>query len=141
MMAAGEAALGAVALAWPRTAPAAAVCASYVVFAAYVVAVRRRHGPLATCGCFGTPDTPATSLHVVVNVALAVAAGITAAAPPGRSIMGDLAAQPWHGAPLLLACAVACWLVVLTLSSLAKLQAVRALLSGPGDAARPGERP
>ena len=49
-----------------------------------VVAVARwRGGPLATCGCFGRPDTPPTALHLVLDLALAVAAAAVAlGAPP-----------------------------------------------------------
>ena len=65
-----EAALGAVALMFPRPATAALVAASYLCF--FGVVAYHRGGPLATCGCFGTPDTPPTIVHVVINVGLAV---------------------------------------------------------------------
>jgi hypothetical protein len=127
-MATVEVALGVVALAWPRPGLAGAVACSYLLFGGYVVLARRRRGPLASCGCFGTPDTPATALHVVVNLGFAAAAGAVAATGLRSSMPANLAAQPWHGVPLLLAAAATGWLVFLTLSSLARLQAIRAQL-------------
>ncbi|MGH9079945.1 MAG: MauE/DoxX family redox-associated membrane protein, partial [Acidimicrobiales bacterium] len=44
------------------------VAASYALFATVVAYTRWRGGALASCGCFGTPDTPATALHVVVDL-------------------------------------------------------------------------
>ncbi len=70
-----EAALGAVALAFPRPATGALVALSYLCFFGVVgLVARRRGGPLATCGCFGRPDTPPTVLHLVLDLVLAAAA-------------------------------------------------------------------
>jgi hypothetical protein len=51
-----EAALGVVALVWPRPIVAGLVAASYLAFAAFVAYARAKGGALASCGCFGTPD-------------------------------------------------------------------------------------
>lgn len=122
-----EAALGAVALSFPRTGLAAAVAASYLLFAVFVAIARHKGGPIASCGCFGTPDTPATGLHVVVDLVLAVSAAGVAAAGIRGSIASILAAQPLHGVALLMASALGAWLTYLTVSVLASLRAARRL--------------
>ena len=132
--AAAEAGLGLVGLLVLDSAIAGALALSYGAFAAYVVVARRRGGPLATCGCFGTPDTPATRLHVVVNLGLATAAlavavavavarnaGATALTP--HVVAGVLRRQPWHGVPLVLAALACAWCLFHVLSTLPRLLA------------------
>jgi methylamine utilization protein MauE len=107
---------------------ALATAVSYGLFAVYVAIVRGRDGPLASCGCFGTPDTPATNLHVVVDAGLAAAAlavAIGAPAGAGRSMSTLLWREPWHGVPLVITAAVGAWVLVHVLSTLPRLQAVR----------------
>ena len=129
-----EAALGAVAIAVPRPATAALVALSYVCFFGVVACARRRGGPLATCGCFGRPDTPPTAVHLVVDLVLAVAAAIVAVgAPRHGTLVTQLAHQPWAGVPLLFVSAVGLWLTALALSALAALTAATA----PGRAPSP----
>ena len=124
--AAVEVVIGGVAFFLPRPIPAALVCISYLSFAAYVAYVRHRHGPLATCGCFARPDTPATWLHVLVNLVLAVAAGVVAAQSSATSTLRSvLTAQPWGGLPLLLAAAVGVWLTYQALTLLPSLATAR----------------
>jgi hypothetical protein len=137
--AAVEAVLGAVALMFPRPLSASAVALSFAVFAVFVAWARVRGGAIASCGCFGTPDTPATALHVVVNVvlclsAVGVAVGVAAgtgggpaARAPTGSIASILSHQPLHGVPLVLASAAAAWLTFLAITGLARLQAARQL--------------
>jgi hypothetical protein len=123
-----EAALGTAALAFPRPATAGLVAASYVCFLGVVADARRRGGPLATCGCFGRPDTPATALHLFIDLVLATAAATVAAgAPSGGTLVTQLAQQPWAGLPLLFVSAVGLWLTALALSALAALTAARRL--------------
>ena len=72
--------------------------ASYASFAVVVAYARARGGTLATCGCFGRPDTPATVVHVAVDLVLAgAAAAVAAGAPSGGSIATLLAHQPGPG--------------------------------------------
>ncbi|MGP0031249.1 MAG: MauE/DoxX family redox-associated membrane protein [Acidimicrobiales bacterium] len=133
LVAGGELLLGVAALAWPAPALAIAVAASYASFAVVVLILRNRGGALASCGCFGTPDTPATGLHAIINAALAAACAVIAALPPGHPITTVLARQPLSGVPLVLAVAVGTWLVVLVFTSLARLSAVRRTLAAtPG---------
>jgi hypothetical protein len=136
LLAAGELVLGTAAIIWPVPVLAAMVAVSYAGFAGFVVVIRLRHGAVSSCGCFGTPDTPATWLHAVINVFLAASCAALAANEPGGNIVTVFRSQPWHGLPLVLAALVGTWLVVLSFSSLAQLTAVRRTL-----AARPGGSP
>jgi hypothetical protein len=124
-----EAVLGLAALGVPRPLTAALVALSYAAFTVVVVYARARGGALATCGCFGRPDTPATRLHVAVNLALAgAAAAVAAGAPRSGSLASLLAHQPWAGMPLLFVSAVGLWLTFLALSALAALEGARRLV-------------
>ena len=121
-----EAALGAVAVALPRPITAALVALSYLCFFGVVAYARRRGGPLATCGCFGRPDTPPTAVHLVLDLALAGAAAAVAVGAPGDGALAtQLAHQPGAGVPLLFVSAVGLWLTALALSALAALTAAR----------------
>lgn len=111
------------------------VAASYAAFAVVVLAVRRRGGPLATCGCFGRPETPATLLHVLVDLGLSVAAaGVALAASStnqaGRvgSIRVYVTVHPVVGALVVIASAVSAWLVYLTISVFSELEGARRML-------------
>jgi hypothetical protein len=120
-----EAILGAVALLRPGPATAGLVAASYLAFALYVATVSARGGPLASCGCFGTPDTPAMPIHVVMDLLLAGSAALVAATVGPGTLTGVLAGQPWHGIPLVLLSLLCAWLLVLTLGSLARVEGAR----------------
>jgi hypothetical protein len=122
----GEAGLGLVALVAPRPLTAALVGTSYLAFAGVVAYARSKGGALASCGCFGTPDTPATYTHVVMDLLLATSALISAwTGPRAGWIMTVLARQPLRGAPLLLLTVAGTAMTYLTLSALARLRAVR----------------
>lgn len=121
-----EAGLGVAALLFPRPVTAALVAASYLVFTGVVIYVRSQGGALTSCGCFGTPDGPATLLHAAVDLIVAVAAVAVAINPPtGGTIVAVLAHQPLRGIPLLIASGVGVWLTYLTLSLRSALQAAR----------------
>lgn len=122
-----EAALGAVALVRPGPASAGLVALSYAAFSVFVAYARSRGGTIASCGCFGTPDTPATVVHAVINVVLALSAAAVAWAAASGSTASVLSRQPLHGWPLVAVSAVGAWLVALTISRLAVLQAARRL--------------
>jgi Methylamine utilisation protein MauE len=131
----GEAALGLAALAAPRPVTAAFVALSYTAFAAVVALAWWRGGPLATCGCFGRPDTPPTAVHLLLDVALAAAAvAVAVTAPASGTLPAQLAQQPWAGLPLLFVSAVALWLSLLAMSALGTLAGARRLVrtAGPG---------
>ena len=81
-----ECALGAAGILLPWPPIAAAVALSYLAFAGFVFVAYRRGGPLATCGCFGTPDTPPSIIHIVINVGLAASAVVVATASSVRPV-------------------------------------------------------
>jgi hypothetical protein len=134
LLSAVEAGLGAFALLVPRPLTAALVGASYVAFAVAVVYTRSRGGALASCGCFGTPDTPATYLHVGIDLLIGGAAlAVAAEAPTTGWLAVVLSRQPLHGLPLVALAAVGAGTTYLALSGLARLQGVRmALITSKG---------
>jgi hypothetical protein len=92
--AAVEVAVAVAAWAAPGPVPAAAVAASYLAFAGFVALALVRGWPLATCGCFGRPDTPPRSVHVVIDaVAGAAALGwLVVGRGPAGPVVGGRAA-------------------------------------------------
>jgi hypothetical protein len=54
------------------------VAASYLAFAAFVVAALRAGTMVGSCGCFGREDTPPHPVHVVLDLVLAGVAGAAA---------------------------------------------------------------
>jgi hypothetical protein len=127
-----EVGLGVTAAVLPRPVFAGLVAASYLGFAAIVFFARSRGGALASCGCFGTPDTPATALHVFVDLGLAMASLAFAIFASARAtLLSVLGPQPLHGLPLVFLTGVGTWLTYLTLSMLAALQAARMTIGSP----------
>jgi hypothetical protein len=127
LAAAAEGALGVAGLVYPHRLVASFIALSYVAFAAFVLYARARGGVLATCGCFGSRDTPPTILHAVIDAALAAGAvGLIVAAPTG-TIVAVLAKQSFDGGPLLAASVVTAGLAFAVLSPLARLTALRHL--------------
>lgn len=118
----GEALLGAVVLVGGGPASTALLAGTYAIFA--VVAERqRRRG--ARCGCFGGPSTPATALHVwldlvAAGVAGAAAAGMivgpTGAVDPAPALPATIAADPLAGALAVALLAIAANLLRLLLA-------------------------
>ncbi len=125
---AAEFVLGVTALALPRSWSAALVAISYAAFAGFVAYFRSTEGAIASCGCFGTPDTPATLVHAVVNGVLALSAAAVAWASPSGTLTTLLAHQPGGGIPLVAVSVLGSWLVYLAISPLARLQAARLLI-------------
>ncbi|MGB7050438.1 MAG: MauE/DoxX family redox-associated membrane protein [Acidimicrobiales bacterium] len=128
VLAVAEAVLGVVALIWPEPVPAALVAASYLGFTAVLLMVRARGGALASCGCFGRPDTPVTMVHTIADLCLGAAAVAVAAAGRSGSVLSLLAAQPGRGVPLVATSLLAAWLTVLVMDQLSRLVAVRRLV-------------
>lgn len=77
-----EVLLGATALSSGSRVVAGLVAASYAGFTVLVVLALRRGGVLASCGCFGKRDVPATGTHAAVTAGFAlVALGASIRAP------------------------------------------------------------
>jgi hypothetical protein len=77
-----------------------AVAVSYLAFALFVVAALRRGTMIGSCGCFGREETPPHWSHVVLNGALATAAGAMAWWETG-SVLDALAGSPTTSAVVL----------------------------------------
>ena len=125
-----EAALGLAGLVALVPGIAAGVAASYAGFGAFVLYARRRGGVLATCGCFGTLDTPPTVLHAGLDAALALGAAWVALRAPGGSTASWLGHQPWSGAPIALEAIACAWLAALCMAAAARVAQARRLLAG-----------
>jgi hypothetical protein len=121
-----EVALGTAALAWPARLLAAAVGLSYGAFAGFATLARWRGGAVATCGCFGEPDTPASVVHMVLDAAFLAAASAVAVAAPTGTTAAVLARQYADGLPLAAASVLAAWLAFLAMGPLARLAVLRA---------------
>lgn len=109
-----EVALGTAAAVTGAAVLALAVAACYLGFAAFVGNALRRAGMLQSCGCFGTPDVPATGLHVAVNV-------VAAAVAVGAAGVGDVGLVDASGADGVLVAglaAVAAYELVVLLTTL-----------------------
>lgn len=85
LLGAGEVALATVVLGVGGAVPAAALALAYAAFAAFAYRQSRRG---AGCGCFGDADAPATSLHVVLDAAGAMAAAVAAAGSAPSLVAG-----------------------------------------------------
>ncbi len=122
---AGEAAIGAVAIATGAAVPAAFVALSYAVFTGFVLVALSRHIPIGSCGCFGKVDTPPSVVHVVLNVG-AIVAATAVALGPGGGIGAVLADQELLGLPFLLLVTIATYAAYLALTILPQLRALEA---------------
>lgn len=118
-----EAALGAWALGWAQPAAMALVALSYAGFTLFLAWAMARSLPISSCGCFGEPDVPPTTVHVGVDVAAGIAAA-GAAISEAPSVAAILADQPWAGVPYALLVVLAISLTVLTLTRLPRLRAL-----------------
>jgi hypothetical protein len=125
--AASEAGLGLAGLIYPHRGLAVPVAGSYAAFALFVLYARAKGGALATCGCFGSPDTPPTVVHAVIDAVLAAGAvGVCLAAPAG-TVAGLLRTQSYDGVPLVVASGLTGVLAFAVMSPLARLVALRHL--------------
>jgi hypothetical protein len=115
----------------PARPVAVAVAASFLGFGIFVAAARLGGGALATCGCFGKPDTPPTFLHAALDAVLAAAAAAVAAAGPSGLTPHVLSHQYLHGVPLAVVSALCAWLAFLVMSTLARVQGQAAQVRGP----------
>jgi Methylamine utilisation protein MauE len=101
----GEVAVAVAAVAAPGAVTGGLVAVSYAAFATFVILALRRGWPLASCGCFGRPDTRPTAAHAGLNLGAAGVAVWWAVVAGGSA--GDLFRYaPWGGWPLLLVTAV-----------------------------------
>ena len=128
MLAAVELLVGIAGMARPSPPTAGLIAGSYLVFTIFVGVTLARGGPLASCGCFGTPDTPATRTHVIVDLVLAVSALTVALKVPAEWLPRLLAGQVWRGIPLVALSLLCAGLAYLAMTRLSELGAARRAL-------------
>jgi hypothetical protein len=104
--AAAELALGVLAIGLGGALAWSLVAASYLAFAAFVVAALRRGTMIGSCGCFGREDTPPHWSHVALNVVLAAVALALAVQGDGAPVDAVLD-RPGQGAVVSLLAVVA----------------------------------
>ena len=103
------------ALVVPGPIPSLLVGVSFLLFAGFVLLLRRMPG-VESCGCFGTSDEPPSMRHVIVN--LLIASGCIVAAVVGSSSAGSLLRADWSSGLLFFMISLtAAWLVGLLLRS------------------------
>jgi hypothetical protein len=102
--------------------PALAMALSYLGFSVFVVTAMVRGGAVSSCGCFGTPDTPPTTTHVLVTLAAAAIAAAAVVDPVGPALNG-LRHQPLAGVPFVALTACAVWFAYAALAVLPKTEA------------------
>jgi hypothetical protein len=96
--------------------------ASYLAFAAFIGFALVLDIPLASCGCFGEPDTPPTPAHLFVNLGLAAAvlvAMVQSAPSPGSVLV----TSPGAGSLAAVGVIVATGCCILVLTSMARVTA------------------
>ena len=108
----GEVAIAAAALAEPGHLTGTFVAAAYAGFAAFVGLALIKGWPLASCGCFGRPDTKPGLIHLLLDLGAAGCAVWWALRPPGDTAE-LLRGQPWGGAAMLVVSATIAWLAYL----------------------------
>lgn len=127
----GELGLAGVVLLAPSRAALALLAAAYLAFAGFVAVLRRRGSPLSSCGCFGKPDTPATTTHIAVVSMIAGAVALAAMTTGAASVTEVVGAGPWAGLPLLAAVAVTTGLTWAALSVVPAVAAAKVPAADP----------
>ena len=112
-----EVSIGVLGLTLGTALAAGAVAGAYLGFSGFVVLLLARRGRRASCGCFGRDDTPASVVHLLVNVGAAAVAGAVVVAPVG-SLGSVLADQPVGGATFVIYVALGTYLAYLALTAL-----------------------
>jgi hypothetical protein len=119
--AAGEVVVGVAAAAVGGAVPIGLLALSYLGFALFVSAALWRRWPLATCGCFGEPDTPPTATHAALDAGLGLAA-VAAFVSGGPAPLDLVARRPGWGAGLVLVAAVVAGLLYLVMARAPRLR-------------------
>jgi hypothetical protein len=118
--AAAEVAIAAYALLIGGRAAAALVSLSYAAFTLFVALALSRDAMVGSCGCFGKLDTPPSTVHLVVNAAAAVLAGLLAVDGGRRAgaLVVELQRQSLGGVPFVALVASCAGLVILAFTLL-----------------------
>lgn len=124
LFAVAEVAVGAAVIVGGGRIAAMALGVLYLGFAGFVGLALAKGGSVASCGCFGTPDTPPTVAHLLLDGA-AAAVAFAAVVWPQPGIVDTLAAQPAAGVPFVGFVAIGTWLGYLALTAVPRLVASR----------------
>ncbi|HET6810797.1 MAG TPA: MauE/DoxX family redox-associated membrane protein [Acidimicrobiales bacterium] len=130
-----EATVGVAVLAGAGRPALALLAASYLGFGVFVSMALIRRWPLASCGCFGEPDTPPTALHAAVCLVGAGVLAVAAASAPAAGVADAAAAEgAGRGAVFLVSSVAAAYVLYLVMASAPRLVAARAALrhTAPG---------
>ncbi|MGN6693663.1 MAG: hypothetical protein ACTHN0_05750 [Aquihabitans sp.] len=91
----------------------------------------------APCGCFGASSAPVGTLHVVVNLLIALGVGIAAVDAPGP--IWDAAGEtPWGGVPFVGLILLLTWMLYVALTALPEALAAA---KAPAPATTPSNAP
>ena len=107
-----EVAAGTAAMLAPTVGTAALVALLYVAFAVFVAAVASGRVVAPSCGCLGERDTPASRLHVVLDL-LAAAVALIAVVWQPRSLPAMVSSSPLSGVLLLVGVSLLAYLAYL----------------------------
>ena len=77
---------------------------------------------MSSCGCFGTPDTPPTVVHVLVTLSASAVAWATATGHPTGPLLDAVADMPLLGLPFLLVTACCVWFAHTAVAVLPRLR-------------------
>jgi len=89
----------------------------YSAFTAFTAWALKLDEPLASCGCFGDPDTPAAPSHVLLT-ALAAATTAAAAASGAPVLRTVIATEGWRVVPLAIYIGLGVYLAFLAFTAL-----------------------
>ncbi len=123
LLAMGEVVIGATTIAVGGPVMALLTAVSYAGFTAFVLLAMLRRGPLSSCGCFGTPDTPPTAAHLVVT-SLASVVAFLAVAHPIDPLAHTVTTQPAFGIPFVVLTGCCVWFAHAALSLVPKVTAM-----------------
>ncbi|WP_421119287.1 MauE/DoxX family redox-associated membrane protein [Aquihabitans daechungensis] len=93
------------------------VAVSYLGFAWFARRLQAKTRGAAPCGCFGASSAPVGTLHVAVNLVIALGVGVAAVDAPGPiwEAAGD---TPWAGVPFVGLVLLLAWLLFIALTAL-----------------------
>jgi uncharacterized protein YjeT (DUF2065 family) len=115
-----EMALGVAAIVVAGWELAVAVAFAYFCFAVVAETLRRTSDKVASCGCFGSADTPPSLVHTGVNIA-SIFVAVLAIVWPVDDIVSVLKDQPLGGLVFVVFVALVTYLVFLVFTALPKL--------------------
>ena len=101
----------------------ALVGAAYLGFAGFVVFAMARGGAVSSCGCFGAPDTPPTTTHVLLTISASALAFATAFGHPLGPLLDAMRGMPLMGLPFLLLTGCCVWFAYAAVAVLPKTAA------------------